>query len=83
MSVSGNYSSDIEGEGALVATIQKRKNTNSRDVSLDLNLGNGDYLSLNDAADLSTLDSNQKEQTLDKLQMLKAQLENAIQNLQV
>lgn len=71
------YSSDVDGEGALVATIQKKTN-HRRDVSLDLNLGNGDYLSLNDPTGIG---SEKKEEAIGQLEDLQAHLGNLINSL--
>lgn len=67
----------------MVATIQKKTNRRGAGggadyVSLDLNLGQGDYLSLNDP---SVMDSDQKGEAIDQLELLKAKVDDALNSL--
>jgi len=59
----------------LVATIKKdRKNAGTFDISL----GNGDYLSLNDDENAGAIDSGTRDEAIDTLEQLKAQIDKKI-----
>lgn len=76
-------------EGALIATVTKAKKRRtgstgdgSAGASLDINLGDGQFISLQDPTNVSALDADKKNMALQQLQMLKNQVDSVLKHLQ-
>lgn len=75
-------------EGCLIATVTKSKKrrmgSTGDDVgaSLDINLGDGQFISLQDPTNVNSLDDDKKSMALQQLQMLKDQVDYALKHLQ-
>ena len=75
-------------EGAIIATItkaKKRRTGSSSDTtgaSLDINLGDGQFISLQDPTNVNSLDADKKNMALQQLQMLKNQVDSVLRTLQ-
>lgn len=76
-------------EGALIATVTKSKKRRTGSTgdsgagaSLDINLGDGQYISLQDPMNMSSLDAEKKIMALQQLQLLKSQVDSVLKHLQ-
>ena len=76
-------------EGALIATVtkaKKRRTGSTGDAtggaSLDINLGDGQFISLQDPLNVGALDAEKKNMALQQLQMLKSQVDSVLAHLQ-
>ena len=76
-------------EGTLIATIlkaKKRRTGSTGDAepgaSLDINLGDGHFFSLQDPMNVNTLDDDKKSMAVQQLQMLKKQVDSVLAGLQ-
>lgn len=76
-------------EGALIATVTKAKKRRTgstgdtaEGASLDLNLGDGQFISLHDPRNVGTLDNEKKNMALQQLQMLRSQVDSVLKHLQ-
>lgn len=90
-SFSSKNGSPVEAadEGALIATVTKAKkrrtgstSDNVAGASLDLNLGDGQFISLHDPTNITALDDEKKTMAVQQLQMLLNQAESALKQLQ-
>lgn len=84
MSSSANGSPvDKVDEGALVATVTKKRKGNGTAAAFDINIGEGNYISLNDPNGLQDLDDNMKTSALSQLMILQDQMASLVAQLSV
>jgi hypothetical protein len=72
---------DKSDEGALVATVTKKRKGNSTVAAFDINLGEGNYISLNDPQALQHLDSNAKSSAVSQIKVLQDQMATLMEQL--
>ena len=75
---------DAIDEGALVATVTKKRRgniTEATGANFDINVGEGRYISLNDPNGVQHLDSGMKTSALSQLKVLQDQMASLMQQL--
>ena len=75
---------DPVDEGALVATVTKKRRGNappSAAANFDINVGDGRYISLNDPTGVRHLDENMKSNALTQLKVLQDQMASLMEQL--
>ena len=71
-------------EGALVATVTKKRRGNAIEgaaANFDINVGDGRYISLNDPAGVQNLDDDMKTSALSQLKVLQDQMASLMKQL--
>jgi hypothetical protein len=71
---------DTFDEGALVATVTKKRKGN--DASFEINIGEGRYISLNDPNGVQGLDSDMRATAASQLKVLQDQMASLMAQLQ-
>lgn len=65
---------DKVDEGSLVATVTKKRKGNAAAAAFDINLGEGNYISLSDPTGIQNLDDNMKSNAVSQLKVLQDQM---------
>lgn len=73
---------DKVDEGGLVATVTKKRKGNSTVAAFDINLGEGNYISLNDPSAIQNLDSNARSSAVSQIKVLQDQMALMMQQLE-
>ena len=75
---------DAIDEGALIATVTKKRRGNTMETTganFDINVGEGRYISLNDPSGVQNLDSEMKTSAMSQLKVLQDQMASLMQQL--
>ena len=75
---------DAIDEGALIATVTKKRRGNTMETTganFDINVGEGRYISLNDPSGVQNLDSEMKTSAMSQLKVLQDQMACLMQQL--
>ena len=76
---------DQVDEGVLTATIKKKKRSGrveSSSACIDINVGDGQFISLDDPNAVQSLDQQTKNNALSQLQVLQDQMDSLMKQLQ-